>query len=625
MRRARRARGGDGARLARRRVARARAARLAAATERSTLLNRFGAGAVVFALATFAARLARAAPRRRSTSRCSRPPRPCGVRRASRARCAASRLPRPRSWPRWQLGLAVADRRSTSLVDVLVTCAPISSADALFYHAAAPELFERAARIEEVPWAWQSVPAVHGRDARARRVPALGLRPGRVRAAPARPRRRWRRASPTAHRLVGRGLALLATALFLRSPSRSGSRRRPSSSRRRLHASRSRPRTSCSFARATSHASRWCSPVLFTGARPGSKYVAAGAAAVLAVVALAALRRQRHGAARARVRAAGARGRAAVVREERDPDRRPGLPVPPRLGERGGADAAQRLVRQLRLRPLAARPRSCCRCACSPTPSRSTAPSTSRRCCCSSRRSRCSSPRARRVARSRSPLWRRTSSPGSSASQDCALPPPRDAAVRGARGGRDRRARARGPRSAASSRSAVRSRALAVGLGSLGSSTPRSSCPSSSAARARTSSCARTVSYHEATAWLNGNLPPDARVAARLRLRPPRRPARDRPGRADALAVDAGPEETRAFFRRYGLTHALVFRATRRAGRSSRYVGARRIATCSSARPVTSRTLSERRPARDDGRLRASPSRQPARRARRRRRPTPRA
>lgn len=63
------------------------------------------------------------------------------------------RRPRLVSWPRWQTALALLLGVYVVLA-VLATCAPISSADALFYHAAGPALFERAHEIRELPWSW---------------------------------------------------------------------------------------------------------------------------------------------------------------------------------------------------------------------------------------------------------------------------------------------------------------------------------------------------------------------------------------------------------------------------------------------------------------------------------------
>jgi hypothetical protein len=60
-------------------------------------------------------------------------------------------LPRVRSWPRWQTALLVLISLYVVL-DAISTCAPISSPDALLYHAADPARFEEAHRIFEVPW-----------------------------------------------------------------------------------------------------------------------------------------------------------------------------------------------------------------------------------------------------------------------------------------------------------------------------------------------------------------------------------------------------------------------------------------------------------------------------------------
>lgn len=65
------------------------------------------------------------------------------------------RTPRPRlrTWPHWQTALAVLLGVYVALA-VLATCAPVSSADALFYHAASPAFFERVHEIRELPWSW---------------------------------------------------------------------------------------------------------------------------------------------------------------------------------------------------------------------------------------------------------------------------------------------------------------------------------------------------------------------------------------------------------------------------------------------------------------------------------------
>jgi hypothetical protein len=117
------------------------------------LLNRLGAGAVAFALLTFgvgwlgflyaqlfvplfaAAAVAGAVELARNVR--------------------GARLPAFASWARWEVALG-AVIAVYLLIDLLVTCAPISSADALFHHAGVPEVFERQHRLEEVPWSWHS-------------------------------------------------------------------------------------------------------------------------------------------------------------------------------------------------------------------------------------------------------------------------------------------------------------------------------------------------------------------------------------------------------------------------------------------------------------------------------------
>ena len=103
------------------------------------------------------------------------------------------------------------------------------------------------------------------------------------------------------------------------------------------------------------------------------------------------------------------------------------------------------------------------------------------------------------------------------------------------------------------------------------------------------------TSYYAATDWMNQNLPPDATVALDYLFALPL----DRPAvvwTADVLETTAGPEETRAFIRRFGITHAAVFADGVRRRRQLAAVGARPIARIE-VRPVVSRTLSELGPA----------------------------
>jgi hypothetical protein len=63
--------------------------------------------------------------------------------------------PHPSTWARWEqaLGLLLA---VYLVLNVVSTLAPISSADALVYHAAAPAIFQQHHRLIELPWANQS-------------------------------------------------------------------------------------------------------------------------------------------------------------------------------------------------------------------------------------------------------------------------------------------------------------------------------------------------------------------------------------------------------------------------------------------------------------------------------------
>jgi hypothetical protein len=112
-------------------------------------LNRIAVGAITFALLTLAAGWAGLIYRDVYL--------PILVLTASIGLIAALRLargtslPRVRSWPRWQTALLVLITVYVVL-DAISTCAPISSPDALLYHAADPARFEDAHRIFEVPW-----------------------------------------------------------------------------------------------------------------------------------------------------------------------------------------------------------------------------------------------------------------------------------------------------------------------------------------------------------------------------------------------------------------------------------------------------------------------------------------
>jgi hypothetical protein len=116
-------------------------------------LNRFGAGAVAWALLTAGAGWLGVLYRWVYLLGFI----PCVAIGAIAAIPVARAMPRPhpRAWARWEqaLGLLIA---MYLLLTVISTLAPISSADALVYHAAAPALFEKYHRLIELPWNIQS-------------------------------------------------------------------------------------------------------------------------------------------------------------------------------------------------------------------------------------------------------------------------------------------------------------------------------------------------------------------------------------------------------------------------------------------------------------------------------------
>jgi hypothetical protein len=113
------------------------------------LLNRVGAGALSFALLTFAAGWAGL------LYRAAYLPVFAGAALAGTVYCVSRvrSAPRPhlRDWAPWQLALLGLLVAYVGL-DLLAVSAPISSPDALLYHAADPALFEKAHRIYAVPW-----------------------------------------------------------------------------------------------------------------------------------------------------------------------------------------------------------------------------------------------------------------------------------------------------------------------------------------------------------------------------------------------------------------------------------------------------------------------------------------
>jgi hypothetical protein len=251
------------------------------------VLNRLGAGAVAFSLLTFAAGwlgllyTAAYVPLLVLAA--------AGGALVLARSVRGARLPRLRTWPAWQLALAALIAVYV-VAEVLVTAAPISSADALHYHANLPELFAREGRIEEVPWMWQSYQpftvellvldgfllwdSVQGAFAPL----LLGLGGGAT-------------VLVAAHRLAGRGVALLATALYLCQPFALWL----------LTSTFVEPAAAFTVALAVANLVRYARGAgpealvlagVFTGATAGMKYIAAGAAVVVALGALLVLWRR---------------------------------------------------------------------------------------------------------------------------------------------------------------------------------------------------------------------------------------------------------------------------------------------------------------------------------------------
>ena len=290
------------------------------------------------------------------------------------------RLPR---LARWELAL-VALLGVYVVFAVVVTAAPISSEDALAYHAAGPALSESSHHLRELWWSWESYQpftvellvldgfllwdGVQGAFAPlllglASLVAVVGA----------------------AERIAGRTVALLAGVVFFAQPFMLW----------QATSTFVEPGLALVIALACWNLWRfagtgqtWCVALagIFTGAAAGMKYtgVAAGLRA----------RGGRRGlAARASARApppglcgSGARGGAAVVREERGADRQSRLPAALRRGERRRDARRRGRPRRLWPRALGLGRGCCCRSGCSATPTRSTEAISSRRCSGSSRR-----------------------------------------------------------------------------------------------------------------------------------------------------------------------------------------------------------------------------------------------
>ena len=111
-------------------------------------LNRIGAGALAFALATFAAGWAGALSS--AAYRFVFALAAAGGAWVAFRLLRAARLPRIRTWRPWELALG-ALLITYAVLGAVATSAPISSPDALLYHAADPARFVEAGRIFEVP------------------------------------------------------------------------------------------------------------------------------------------------------------------------------------------------------------------------------------------------------------------------------------------------------------------------------------------------------------------------------------------------------------------------------------------------------------------------------------------
>jgi hypothetical protein len=547
------------------------------------LLNRLGAGAVAFALITFAvgwlglvdpvAYLVLFVPAAIGGA--------IVVARSARG----LRLPRFRSWPAWQLALAALIAVYV-IADVLVTAAPISSADALYYHATIPELFEREGRIEQVPWMWQSYQpftvellvldgfllwdSVQGAFAPL----LLGLGAAAT-------------VFVASFRLAGRSVALLATALFLCQPFALWL----------LTSTFVEPAAAFTVALAVANLARYVRGAgtealilagAFTGATAGVKYVAGGAAAVLAVGALVLLWR------RFTLRRALAFGlpavavalpwyvKNAIVKGD------PGYPIllgwdneqeraeawetfnnfghghslldlvlllPRLLADAEPFNRAEYITPLLILfAPLALL-----------------------------------DPRARRFAGLALACVGTYLIVWFSSVQDARylLPAMPVLAVLAALG---ILALAREGKLGRSLAIAGAVSAFAVG-GVVSAAYGSRFVPYLVGRQSEEEFLRENVSYSESVEWLNANLPPDSVVvvdhAFLLHIEPDALT-----WTSDALRTDAGPEETREFVRRYGITHAIVFSSNTDRLRQLRYLGARKIGTVLT-RPISSRTRHE--------------------------------
>jgi hypothetical protein len=494
--------------------------------------------------------------------------------------------PRLRAWPRWQLAL-LGLIAIYVVGDVLVTCAPISSADALFYHATVPELFEREGRIEEVPWMWQSYQpftvellvldgfllwdSVQGAFAPL----LLGLAGGAT-------------VFVVARRLAGRGVALLATALFLCQPFALW----------QLTSTFVEPAAAFTVALAAANLVWYVQggagtqalvlAGLFTGATAGMKYFAAGAAAIIALGALVVLWRRltlRLVVAFAVPALAVALPwyvKNAIVKGD------PAYPIlfgwdseEQRVSDWatfnafGHGHSALDLVLLLPRLLADAEPFNRAEYV---TPLLILFAPVA-----------LLDPRARRFAGLALACVAAYFLVWFSSVQDARylLPAMPVLAVLAAVGIVTLARQGRLGRTVA-----VVGSVSAFAVGSAVSVVYASRFVPYLVGRQSAEAFLReNVSYQESVDWLNANLSPDSRVVVDhvflLHIEPDALT-----WTSDALGTTAGPAETRAFVRRYGVTHAIIFKASTNRQRQLAYVGARRIGSVL-ARPISSRTRHE--------------------------------
>ena len=204
------------------------------------------------------------------------------------------RLPPLRAFARWELALA-ALLGAYVVLAVLATAAPVSSEDALAYHAAGPSLFESTHELRELWWEWASYQPFTVEmlvldgfllwdDTQGAFAPLLlGLAALAV-------------VVGAAHRIAGRTVALLAGAVFFAQPFMLW---QTTSTFVEPGLALAIGLACWNLWRFAETGQTWCVGIagLFAGAAAGMKYTGAAAAVVLALVAAYLLRgrlRPRH-------------------------------------------------------------------------------------------------------------------------------------------------------------------------------------------------------------------------------------------------------------------------------------------------------------------------------------------